>query len=97
MGQHNSNFNSNKYYLGPTSLNSDSGTTSDDVSSYFTKNLEDTTRFKCFACGNKPTFRIMAKGQSTAELDKGIYICNHCASQQILDPSQYGLRPLNPS
>ena len=49
----------------------------------------------CYVCtAPAPAYRVLAKepAHETAQIQNGLYICKHCLSQGILDPSIYGVR-----
>lgn len=48
----------------------------------------------CFACGCTAKYRVVPKEEInlTAEIQKGVYICEHHANTQAVDPKLYGLQ-----
>lgn len=52
---------------------------------------------QCYACtAPNPAYQILPlkPAYDTAQLQNGLYVCNHCMRQGIVDKSRYGLREL---
>lgn len=92
MSKHNP-FNSNSYDLGVGDLYGF------DIHGA-TENLLRTAyehTAKCYVCGNTPHLQVLAKKAkyNNAELQNGLYICNHCIQLKPLDTKKYGITALD--
>lgn len=53
---------------------------------------------KCYVCMyNPPKYRVEAKNSNdtTAELQKGLYVCGHCIQLKPLDSKRYALTDIS--
>ncbi len=51
---------------------------------------------RCFVCSNTATHRVLAKKDkhTNAQIQNGLYICEHCLGLNVLDHKKYGIRAL---
>ena len=86
-------FSINQYSLGEdTELGSDKETIDNSL---LYSAMEIPTQ--CYCCTSPtPMYQVIAKKpqHNTAQVQNGLYICNHCMQQGILDPGLYGVREL---
>lgn len=63
-----------------------------------TENLlyQPVNRQPCYVCGNTAQYQILAKTPefNTAQVQNGLYICNHDLSLAPVNPKNYGIREL---
>jgi hypothetical protein len=63
-----------------------------------TENLlyQSANRQPCYVCGNTAQYQILAKKSefNTAQVQNGLYICNHDLSLAPINPKNYGIREL---
>jgi hypothetical protein len=54
------------------------------------------TGLKCCVCTNTPAYRVVPKKakHNTAEMQNGVYICQHCVSTKAIDTRLYALKSL---
>ena len=84
----------NNHNLGTNTLD---GYTADMISDDFTYAInQESYRKKCLICNCTPILRLVPKYPhlDTAELQKGVYLCERCLPVSNINPDHYGIRKL---
>ncbi len=87
----------NNYNLGDTSIYAGEGIQLPEVADYIQPSPYNTTP-TCQSCGQKASVRVIPKDSRymTAELQRGVYFCDHCLSKNPFNKDIYGVRPVSP-
>lgn len=91
MTNHNP-FNTNEYDLGVGEVYGyDIHTATDNI---LRTAYSDSPR--CYVCGNTPHLQVLAKKSKyiNAEIQNGLYVCNHCIKLKPIDSKMYGIKEL---
>jgi hypothetical protein len=89
----NNPFSTNQYDLG---AHTDIGSDKAEIDNSLLYSAMDIPT-QCYVCTSpSPKYQIVAKNPAynTAQIQNGLYICNHCLGQNILDNSLYGVREI---
>lgn len=87
----NNPFNSNNYDLG---VGDSYGYDRDSATEQLL--YQPANRTPCYVCGNTAKYRILAKQPeyNTAQIQSGLFICEHDLRIAPIDPKIYGIRDL---
>lgn len=90
--------NKNPFSLGKYDLeaNRGVGSSKEDIDNSLLYSAMDLP-IQCYSCtAPNPKYQVVAKQtvHETAQIQNGLYLCNHCMSRGILDSNLYGLRTL---
>lgn len=75
----------------------DIGISQQDAFNSLQSSYNNPSDYKCYICQQPSKHRIIPKlpQLANAELQKGMYICEHHIRENVLNSEHYGLRPIS--
>lgn len=93
----NDRFNDSTADLGGLSPYTGGGIPLESIEGYL-KDSISRPQHTCYICTNKASHQILPKSPeyNNAQLQNGLYCCEHCLPKSNLDSNKYGIRQLQP-